>query len=69
VQARGLRVTTPHPLGGTVDLVANPMRFSASPIEDYRAPPTLGEGTDDVLSGWLDYDDTKIAQLRAAGAI
>jgi crotonobetainyl-CoA:carnitine CoA-transferase CaiB-like acyl-CoA transferase len=69
VQARGMRVSTPHALGGTVDLVANPMRFSASPIEDYRAPPTLGEGTDDVLSAWLDYDDTKITQLRAAGAI
>jgi crotonobetainyl-CoA:carnitine CoA-transferase CaiB-like acyl-CoA transferase len=69
VQARGLRVSTPHPLGGTVDLVANPMRFSAAPIETYQAPPTLGEGVEAVLSRWLGYGPERVAALRAAGAI
>jgi crotonobetainyl-CoA:carnitine CoA-transferase CaiB-like acyl-CoA transferase len=69
VQARGIRVTVAHPIGGSVDLVANPMRFSITPIEGYRSPPTMGEGTDDVLSNWLGYDKEKIGHLRAAGAI
>jgi crotonobetainyl-CoA:carnitine CoA-transferase CaiB-like acyl-CoA transferase len=69
VQARGMRVSVPHSLGATVDLVANPMRFSATPIRAYRAPPTLGEGTDEVLSTWLGHDKEKISQLRASGAI
>jgi crotonobetainyl-CoA:carnitine CoA-transferase CaiB-like acyl-CoA transferase len=69
VQARGLRVTVPHPIGGTVDLVANPMRFSATPIEHYGTPPVMGEGTDEVLASWLGYDSGKIARLRASGAI
>ena len=69
VQARGLRVTVPHPIAGTVDLVASPMRFSATPIETYGSPPVLGEGVDDVLSSWLGYDEKKIEQLRAAGTV
>ena len=69
VKARGLRVTVPHPIGGSVDLLASPMRFSATPIETYRAPPTMGEGAEDVLSSWLDYDPEQIERLRAAGAI
>ena len=59
----------PHPIAGTIDRVANPMRFSATPIESYGTPPIMGEGTDDVLSSWLGYDADKIAQLRTAGAV
>jgi crotonobetainyl-CoA:carnitine CoA-transferase CaiB-like acyl-CoA transferase len=69
VQARGVRVTIPHPVCDTIDIVANPMRFSATPIETYRPPPPMGEGNDDVLAQWLGYDQEKIAQLRASGAI
>jgi crotonobetainyl-CoA:carnitine CoA-transferase CaiB-like acyl-CoA transferase len=69
VEARGVRVSVPHASGVDVDLVASPMRFSATPIETYRAPPTLGEGAADVLSAWLGYDEARIASLREAGAI
>lgn len=69
VQARGNRVSVTHPLGRSVDLVASPMRFSATPIRNYRCPPPLGEGTLDVLQSWLGYDTEKIGRLRDAGAI
>ncbi len=69
VQSRGMRVNIPHPGGGSVDVVASPMRFSATPIEHYSCPPPMGEGTDDVLSTWLGYDEAKIAELRASGAV
>lgn len=69
VQSREMRVTLPHPGGGSVDVVASPMRFSATPIETYTCPPPMGEGTDDVLSAWLGYDDHRIARLRASGAV
>lgn len=69
VQARGLRISIPHPISGSVDAIASPMRFSATPIQRYGTPPVMGEGTDDVLSQWLGYDGEKIAALRAAGAI
>jgi crotonobetainyl-CoA:carnitine CoA-transferase CaiB-like acyl-CoA transferase len=69
VKERGLRVTIPHPIAGTVDLVASPMRMSATPIEHYRSPPLMGEGADEVLASWLGMDAGRIADLHGSGAI
>jgi crotonobetainyl-CoA:carnitine CoA-transferase CaiB-like acyl-CoA transferase len=43
VIARGLRLDLPHATAGTVPGVANPIRFSATPLAPERAPPVLGE--------------------------
>ncbi len=64
VRSRGARIELPHPLAGTVPLVANPIRLSASPARYERAPPTLGQHTDEVLAQWLGLDDAGIAGLR-----
>jgi crotonobetainyl-CoA:carnitine CoA-transferase CaiB-like acyl-CoA transferase len=64
VQARGLRVELPHPTAGTVPLVANPIRLSASPVTYRSAPPLLGQHTDAVLADWLALDAAAIAALR-----
>lgn len=64
VQARGLRIEMPHPLAGEVPLVANPMRLSGSPVTYRRAPPTLGQHTDEVLAQWLQLDDAAVTALR-----
>ena len=53
VRARGVRIELPHKAAGVVPLVANPIRFSATPIEYRRAPPMLGEQSSEVLSDWL----------------
>jgi crotonobetainyl-CoA:carnitine CoA-transferase CaiB-like acyl-CoA transferase len=53
VQARGMRIEMPHPLAEKVALVANPIRFGASPVTYRNAPPTLGQHTDEVLRDWL----------------
>jgi crotonobetainyl-CoA:carnitine CoA-transferase CaiB-like acyl-CoA transferase len=53
VQARGLRIEMPHPTAGSVPLVANPIRMSATPVAYDRAPPLLGEHTEEVLADWL----------------
>jgi crotonobetainyl-CoA:carnitine CoA-transferase CaiB-like acyl-CoA transferase len=50
-------------------MVANPMKFSATPIVHERAPPLLGEHTEEVLRGVLGLSGEEIAGLRAAGAI
>ena len=69
VRSRGARIELPHPLSGTVPLVANPIRLSASPVRYERAPPTLGQHTDEVLEHWLGLDDAAIAGLRARGVL
>jgi crotonobetainyl-CoA:carnitine CoA-transferase CaiB-like acyl-CoA transferase len=69
VQHRGMAVEVPHPLSGTVRLAANPIKFSATPITNYSAPPTLGQHTDEVLKALLGMDDAEIARLSGAGII
>jgi formyl-CoA transferase len=64
VKARGMKISLPHPLAGTVPLVGSPMKFSATPVSYERAPPTVGQHTDEVLRELLGYDDKKIAALR-----
>jgi formyl-CoA transferase len=69
VRHRGMRVEAPHPAAGEVSMVANPIRFSATPIAHDRAPPLLGEHTEEVLGGVLGLDAAAIAALRERGAI
>jgi len=69
VAARGLRVDLPHPLAGHVPMVANPIKLSASPASYERAPPLLGQHTDEILRDVLGLDAGAITALRAAHAI
>jgi formyl-CoA transferase len=67
--ARGMRLTLPHPLAGTVPQVGTPIRFSATPPEYDRPPPLLGQHTAAVLRDRLAMSDEAIAQLAAHGVI
>ncbi len=60
VQARGIHVDLPHPLG-TVATVASPVRLSATPVQYRMAPPLLGQHTDDVLRDWLQAETAPAA--------
>jgi crotonobetainyl-CoA:carnitine CoA-transferase CaiB-like acyl-CoA transferase len=69
VQARNCVVQMPHGSGESVKVIANPVRLSATPA-DYRVPPpTLGEHSEDVLSGLLGLSDAEIAALREKGVV
>lgn len=65
---RGLKVSVPHPTAGHVDLVGSPMRFSGTPVEYHRAPPTLGQDTEDVLAD-LGVGANRLAALREKGIV
>lgn len=69
VQARGMRVKTKHKFEPELSLIRNALTFSGTPIETYRAPPLLGEHTEEVLGGKLGYDAAKIEALRKQGII
>ena len=68
VQARGLAVKMPHPEAGEVPLVASPIRLSKTPVEYRRAPPLVGEHTDEILAD-LGVDAAGIAGLRERGVV
>ena len=68
VRARGMTVDMPHPLAGSVRLVASPIKLSATPVRYRRAPPLLGADTDAVLAEF-GLDPAEVAALRAARAL
>jgi crotonobetainyl-CoA:carnitine CoA-transferase CaiB-like acyl-CoA transferase len=69
VRHRGLQVRAPHPAAGEVRMVANPMKFSATPIPHDTPPPMLGEHTDEVLAGVLGLEGARRDALRKQGVI
>ncbi|WP_397534380.1 CaiB/BaiF CoA transferase family protein [Roseateles sp.] len=68
VQAREMTVAMEHPLSGTLRLVANPIKLSATPVSYRHAPPLLGQHTGDVLAE-AGLSEQQIALLRARGII
>jgi crotonobetainyl-CoA:carnitine CoA-transferase CaiB-like acyl-CoA transferase len=71
VAARDMKISLPHPVAasGHVDLIGNPVKFSATPVVYQGAPPTVGQHTHAVLQAVLGLTDEKLAQLAAVGAI
>ncbi|KQQ86849.1 CaiB/BaiF CoA-transferase family protein [Massilia sp. Leaf139] len=69
VQARGMAVELPHPSAGKVTLVRSPMKMSATPATSDKAPPLLGEHTDEVLREVLERSEEEIAALKARGVV
>jgi formyl-CoA transferase len=69
VQARGLRIDLPHPLSGTVPLVASPIKMSVTPPMPTSAPPTLGQHSREILREHLGISDENFAALVARGIV
>ena len=71
VRHRGMQVEMPHRAarGGRVNLIGNPIRYSATPVEYRRAPPSLGEHTDEVLQEILGLTQAETELLRRDGVI
>ncbi len=69
VKARGLQIELTRPDGTITPGVANPVRFSGTPVSYDRAPPKLGDATDRVLADTLGLTQVEIAALRTSGAI
>lgn len=68
---RGMRLSMPHPDAqhNQVDLIANPIKFSATPVSYRHHPPALGEHRDDILRNELGLDEATITQLASDSII
>jgi crotonobetainyl-CoA:carnitine CoA-transferase CaiB-like acyl-CoA transferase len=69
VKARGLSVALTREDGTPTPGVANPVRFSATPVEYAKAAPPLGDATKDVLTRVLGLSSEDIARLRDSASI
>lgn len=68
VQHRQMLRHLPHPLAGQVPQVVSPIRMSDAPLSFDRAPPTLGQHTEEVLAE-LGLDARACADLAGKGVI
>ncbi len=69
VRARQMLVETPHRRLGRIKTVANPTKFSLTPVSYDKGPPTLGEDSAAVLSELLGLEPPAIDALRERGVI
>ena len=69
VRHRGMAVSVPHPAFEGLQLISNPIKYSDTPLNRYKAPPMLGQHTDAVLRGVLGMTDAELAALKAVNAI
>ncbi|MGY6269369.1 CaiB/BaiF CoA transferase family protein [Achromobacter denitrificans] len=65
----GLVQEMPHPVAGSTHVYAPPYRLDGQRLPVRHAPPTLGEGTRDVLRGLLQMTDTQLEALQAQGVL
>ena len=68
---RGMKLTMDYPTAGTgkVDLVANPLKLSETPVSYRYPPPTLGQHTSEVLEDLLGLDEQDLNTLEENGLI
>jgi formyl-CoA transferase len=64
----GTVVEVDHPKRGKYLSVGNPIKLSASPSDVVRSP-LLGEHTEEIMRQVLRYDDKRVAEVKASGAV
>lgn len=60
----GLLTTVPHPEAGSTHVLAPPYRFDGARLPVRGAPPSLGEGTDEILQSLLGMSHDQVSQLK-----
>lgn len=69
VVERAMVVNMTHPRRASMPMLANPIRFSHTPVQYRMRPPDLGQHTDAVLETLLGYDEQRRQGLRERGVI
>ncbi|CAI7569303.1 unnamed protein product [Penicillium manginii] len=69
VQARGMVTEVDHPACGPIKLVNTPIKYSEATPGVRTPPPTLGQHTDEILGGILEYSEADIARLKEEGVL
>ncbi len=68
VCSRNIITEIDHPKAGKLNMVNIPIKFSATPCQEIRMPsPSLGQHTEDILTGYLKYTKEHINTLNKEG--
>jgi crotonobetainyl-CoA:carnitine CoA-transferase CaiB-like acyl-CoA transferase len=65
----GLVTRQPHPEAGHCDVMAPPYRLDGERLPVRRAPPQLGEATEEILGRLAGVDAARLATLKQQGVI
>ena len=68
-RAAGMLQEMPHPVAGKTHVFAPPYRLDGKRLPIRNAPPTLGEGTKDVLQQLLQLSEQELQALQAKGVL
>jgi len=68
-QRGALVCDVPHPVAGTTSVLAPPYRLDRQRLPVRRAPPTLGEGTREVLQDLLSMTEDQLRALESKGVL
>jgi crotonobetainyl-CoA:carnitine CoA-transferase CaiB-like acyl-CoA transferase len=66
---RRMVVDVAHPRHGTLPTLGTPIKVDGAAERAVTAAPRLGEHTDAVLEGWLEYPAARLAALRREGVV
>jgi crotonobetainyl-CoA:carnitine CoA-transferase CaiB-like acyl-CoA transferase len=69
IAARKTKISVTHPTLGNITQVANPVKFSGTPIDYQKAAPKLGEDTQSVLGARLGFSEEELGELKRLGVI
>ncbi|OTG77176.1 CoA transferase [Acinetobacter sp. ANC 4169] len=67
VKARNMLIEMQHPLKDKLKVIGSPIKLSRTPVEYKKAPPMLGEHTDEILARVANAE--QLAELRTKGII
>ena len=68
LRATGTVVEVDHPTRGKYLSVGNPIKMTDS-VSDVKRSPLLGEHTEEILRDVLRFDEGRIAEIKASGAL
>jgi len=70
VKARDMVIQMQHPdQEDDIDLIANPIKFSKTPVTYRQAPPKLGQHNHEILKDWLSMTESDIEILEKDAVI
>ena len=62
-----MQIELPHSIDNKVTLLNSPIKIPTSPTKTHKAPPTLGEHTEEILKEKIGLDQDTVARLRDEG--
>ena len=69
IKSREMQIELPPSIDNKVTLLNSPIKIPTSPTKTHKAPPTLGEHTEEILKEKIGLDQDTVARLRDEGIL